>query len=104
MYLILDGRNVIVDIVEEAVITDRGIETSGTIYAKGLDLSILEVSEVPSGVVPQEYKYEDGQFKINEDYVQYDTTEDKIISLQDQIQGLQQAMAELTILLAGGEA
>ncbi len=30
--------------------------------------------------------------------------ENELETLQDQIQGLQQAMAELTILLAGGEA
>lgn len=104
MYLILDGCNVIVDIVDSALVTDRGIETDKTIYAKNLGLERLKVTEVPSGVAPQKYKYEDGQFKVNEDYVQYDTTEGKILNLQEQIQGLQQALAELTILLAGGEA
>ena len=47
------------------------------------EITMIEVAEIPEEVKEQEYKYVDGAFVINEEYVPYVSPEDRIAMLED---------------------
>lgn len=49
------------------------------------EITMVEVAEVPEEVKAQEYKYVDGAFVVNEDYVPYISSEDRIAALEDMV-------------------
>ena len=51
----------------------------------GMEITMIEVAEVPAEVKAEEYKYVDGAFVINEEYVPYVSPEERIAMLEDVI-------------------
>lgn len=49
------------------------------------EITLVEVAEVPEEVKAHEYKYVDGAFVVNEDYVPYISPEDRIAALEDMV-------------------
>lgn len=49
----------------------------------GREIRMIEVAEIPEEVKEHEYKYVDGEFVINEEYVPYVSPEDRIAMLED---------------------
>ena len=49
------------------------------------EITMVEVAEVPEEVKEHEYKYVDGAFLVNEDYVPYISPEDRIAALEDMV-------------------
>ena len=49
------------------------------------EFTLVEVAEIPEGVKEQEYKYVDGEFVVNEDYVPYISDADRIAALEDMV-------------------
>jgi hypothetical protein len=79
MKIILTNKatNVIVDIVDSVITTTNGItiakDLSTYTYAAivASQLNQINVDSVPSGVVPQKYKYVDGNFVENPNYIEH---------------------------------
>lgn len=51
----------------------------------GGEITMIEVAEMPAEVKAEEYKYVDGAFVVNEEYVPYVSPEDRIAMLEDVI-------------------
>ena len=49
------------------------------------EITLVEIAEVPEEVKEQEYKYVDGKFVVNEDYVPYISDADRIAALEDMV-------------------
>lgn len=49
------------------------------------EITMVEVAEIPEEVKEQEYKYVDGAFVINEEFVPYVSPEERIAMLEDVI-------------------
>ena len=49
----------------------------------GREIRMIEVAETPAEIKEQEYKYVDGEFVVNEEYVPYVSPEDRITMLED---------------------
>ena len=49
----------------------------------GMEIRMVEVADIPAEVKTEEYKYENGTFVINEEYVPYVSPEDRIAMLED---------------------
>ena len=49
------------------------------------EITMIEVAEVPAEVKAEEYKYVDGAFVINEEFVPYVSPEERIAMLEDVI-------------------
>lgn len=47
------------------------------------EIILVEVENIPEEVKPEEYKYVDGAFIINEEFVPYVSPEDRIALLED---------------------
>ena len=47
------------------------------------DIIMVEVETIPEDVKTEEYKYIDGEFVVNEDFVPYVSPEDRIAILED---------------------
>lgn len=71
MYLLVNTEtNVIVYISSQATVEENGINVGDMIFANpDGTLKIVEVASVDAGVKPQKYKYVDGAFVVNADYV-----------------------------------
>jgi len=84
MKLLVDkNTKVIVNISEQAIVRDEGIDVGGTIFVMKDQLDIVDVTEIPSYVKPQKYKYVDGQFILNPDYSPYrDQYDQRITELE----------------------
>ena len=52
------------------------------------EIKMVEVDTIPEEVKAQEYKYVDGAFVVNEDYVPYISPEDRIAALEDMVNWL----------------
>ena len=46
---------------------------------------MIEVAEIPEEVKVEEYKYVDGAFVVNEEYVPYISPEDRVAALEDMV-------------------
>lgn len=102
--LILRNTNQVIEIAEEAIRGETSIHTDRNIYANGKDIDIVKIDNIPDEVSPYKYCYSniDG-FYINTNYEEYIEPEEKIKNLENQLQGLQKALAEITMMMVGGE-
>lgn len=48
-------------------------------------LKLIEVNEIPEEVKTFEYKYVDGEFIVNEDYIPYISDAERIAALEDMV-------------------
>lgn len=46
-------------------------------------ITMIEVAEIPEGVEAEKYKYIDGEFLENEEYVEYHSEQERIEALED---------------------
>ena len=103
MKVLLNEKNVVFDFGEDIVFAKGGAadgglqecaETEAThIWNReknmacmaGREITMIEVDNVPAEVKAEEYKYVDGTFVINEEYVPYVSPEERIAMLEDVI-------------------
>lgn len=103
--LVLKQNGVVIDMGKNIVVDSSGIHIGNTTYPQLDEIQVVEIDDLPHGFQAGKYKYIEGEgFVLNENYKVEKPIEEQVDDLKAQIQGLQMAMAELTILLAGGEA
>lgn len=103
MKVLLNENNVVFDFGEDIVFAKGGAPDGGLqecaeaeathIWNReknmacmaGMEIRMIEVAEVPAEVKEQEYKYVDGKFVINEDFVPYVSPEDRVAALEDMV-------------------
>ena len=103
MKVLLNKKNVVFDFGEDIVFAkggaaDGGLQECAKSKATHIwnreknmacmndgEITMVEVAEVPAEVKANEYKYVDGAFIINEEYVPYVSTEERIAMLEDVI-------------------
>lgn len=56
-------------------------------------ITMIEVDNIPEEVEVEKYKYENGNFIINEDYIEYHSEQERIAALEDMV----------NMLLLGGQ-
>ena len=101
MKVLLNENNVVFDFGEDIVFAkggapDGGLQECAESEATHIwnreknmacmahrEITMVEVDEIPTEVKEQEYKYVDGAFVINEEYVPYVSPEDRIAMLED---------------------
>ena len=101
MKVLLNENNVVFDFGEDIVFAkggapDGGLQECAEAEATHIwnreknmacmnngEITMVEVAEIPEEVKEQEYKYVDGAFVINEEYVPYVSPEDRIAMLED---------------------
>lgn len=49
------------------------------------EITMIEVAEIPEEVKAEEYKYVDGKFVINEEFIPYVSPEDRVAALEDMV-------------------
>ena len=103
MKVLLNEKNVVFELGEDIVFAKGGVADGGlqecteaeathiwnreknTACMAGREIKMVEVVEVPAEVKEQEYKYVNGEFIINEEYVPYVSPEERIAMLEDVI-------------------
>lgn len=106
MKLLLTDKNIVFDFGNDIVYAKGGTENGGLqecpkdeathIWNKETNtacmsdekisgIRIIEVDKIPDEVKIEEYKYENGKFVINENYVPYVSIEDRIFALEDMV-------------------
>lgn len=103
MKVLLNEKNVVFDFGEDIVFAKGGAEDGGLMPCEeaeathiwnreknmacmaGREITMIEVAEIPEEVKVEEYKYVDGAFVINEEYVPYVSPEERIAMLEDVI-------------------
>ena len=103
MKVLLNENNVVFDFGEDIVFAkggapDGGLQECAEAEATHIwnreknmacmahrEITMIEVAEIPTEVKAEEYKYVDGAFVINEEYVPYVLPEDRIAMLEDVI-------------------
>ena len=114
MKLLLKEDNVIFDFGEDIVYAKGGAEDGGLMACEETEathiwnrekniacmadkelsgITMIEVDEIPEEVEAEKYKYEDGKFIVNEDYVEYHSEQERIAALEDMV----------NMLLLGGQ-
>lgn len=101
MKVLLNKENVIFDFGEDIVFAKGGAEDGGlqpceqseathiwnreqnTAVMNDGEIALVEVDEIPEGVKAHEYKYINGEFVENEEYVPYVPMEERIAMLED---------------------
>lgn len=73
MILVDKNTKVVIDIVNSAQVVENGIlvqKPNGDVLVYGMkdDLDIIDVT-APDGVEAQKYKYTNGAFEVNPDYI-----------------------------------
>ncbi|GAA0181425.1 hypothetical protein SH2C18_39610 [Clostridium sediminicola] len=91
MKILMDKDNIIIEINESIETVSNGIKVNGMVYGVPT-MHIAEIDKMPEGIEVRKYKYVDGEFSLNENYVEPIDTETEIINLKAQI-------SELTIQL-----
>jgi hypothetical protein len=99
MFILTDSDGVLVAIGNEVVESN---EEQGVICINGAHYGLVgqmvwELENIPEHIVPDKYKYVDGEFIINENYKPYVDVE----TLSNQIDILEGTIAELMIILGG---
>ena len=99
MFILTDSDGVLVAIGNEVV---ESSEEQGVVCINGACYGLVgqmvwELENIPEHIVPDKYKYVDGEFIINENYKPYVDTE----TLSNQIDLLEGTIAELMIILGG---
>ena len=103
MKLLLKEDNVVFDFGEDIVFAkggapDGGLQECAEAEATHIwnreknmacmnngEIKMVEVAEIPAEVKAEEYKYVDGKFVINEDFVPYVSPEDRVAALEDMV-------------------
>lgn len=103
MKAILNNENVLLDLAEDIIFAKPGAEDGGlqecakeeathiwnreknTACMNNDEFTLIEVAEVPEEVKEFEYKYVDGEFIINADYVPYVSDQERIEALEDMV-------------------
>ena len=101
MKLLINEKNVIFDFGEDIIFAKPGAEDGGlmpceeaeathiwnreknTACMAHREITMLEVTEIPEWVETDKYKYADGEFVNNEDYVEYHSDAERISALED---------------------
>lgn len=112
MKAILNNKDVVFELAEDIVFAKPGAEDGGlqecvkeeathiwnreknTACMNNGEFILIDVEEVPEEVKEHEYKYVDGKFVVNEDYIPYVAPEERIEALEDMV----------NMLLLGGNA
>ena len=100
MNILIDNNNVL--IAKGGIFqVSNGFKLNDVVYGSHLNLKLIKDIEVPENVEIKKYCYsEENGFYLNPDYSEPINHEAEIISLKQTIQGLQSAMAELTLMMA----
>ena len=103
MKVLLKENNVVFDFGKDIIFAKPGAEDGGLMSCDEKDathiwnrekntacmnngeITMVEVDNVPEEVKAEEYKYVDGAFVINEEYVPYVSPEERITMLEDVI-------------------
>lgn len=103
MKVLLNEKNVVFDFGKDIVFAKGGAPDGGLQECKETEathiwnreknmacmnngeITMVEVAEIPEEVKVEEYKYVDGEFVINEEFVPYVSPEDRIAMLEDVI-------------------
>ena len=106
MKVLLNENNVVFDFGEDIVFAkggaaDGGLQECAEAEATHIwnreknmacmnngEIRMIEVAEIPTEVKEHEYKYVNGAFVVNEEYVPYVSPEDRIAMLEDVINGI----------------
>lgn len=112
--LILIKNNVVFDFGEDIIFAKPGAEDGGLIPCEESEathiwnrekntacmadkelsgIEMIEVENIPEEVEVEKYKYENGNFIINENYVEYHSEQERIAALEDMV----------NMLLLGGQ-
>lgn len=104
MKLLTNNDNVVIDFGENIIYAKPGAEDGGLMLCDKSDathiwnrekniaymanqelsgISMFEVDKIPEEVVPQQYKYVNNEFIINEDYTPYVSPEERLTMLED---------------------
>lgn len=101
MKVLLNENNVVFDFGEDIVFAkggapDGGLQECAESEATHIwnreknmacmahrEITMIEVTEVPEGVEAEKYKYVDGAFVVNEEFVPYVSSEERIAMLED---------------------
>ena len=103
MKVLLNENNVVFDFGEDIVFAkggapDGGLQECAESEATHIwnreknmacmahrEITMIEVDEIPTEVKEQEYKYVDGAFVVNEEFVPYVPSEERISMLEDMV-------------------
>ena len=103
MKVLLNEKNVVFDFGEDIVFAKPGASDGGlqpcveteathiwnreknTACMAGREITMVEVDNVPEEVKAEKYKYVDGEFVENEDYVEYHSEQERISALEDMV-------------------
>ena len=103
MKVLLNENNVVFDFGEDIVFAkggapDGGLQECAESEATHIwnreknmacmahrEITMIEVDEIPTEVKEQEYKYVDGAFVVNEEFVPYVSSEERIAMLEDMV-------------------
>lgn len=103
MKVLLNENNVVFDFGEDIVFAkggapDGGLQECAEAEATHIwnreknmacmahrEITMIEVDEIPAEVKEQEYKYVDGAFVVNEEFVPYVSSEERIAMLEDMV-------------------
>lgn len=106
MKVLLNENNVVFDFGEDIVFAkggaaDGGLQECAEVEATHIwnrekntacmankelsGITMIEVEEMPQEVETEKYKYVDGNFVINEDYVEYHSEQERIEALEDMV-------------------
>jgi len=99
MFILTDSDGVVLAIGNEVI---ESSEEQGVVCINGacyglIGQKVWEIENIPEHIVPDKYKYIDGEFIINENYRPYVDIE----PLLNQIDLLEGTIAELMIILGG---
>lgn len=101
MKVLVNKENVVIDFGEDIVFAKGGAEDGGlqecakeeathiwnrtvnTACMANQEIKMIEVEEIPEEVEEEKYKFVDGAFVINEEFVPYVSPEDRIAMLED---------------------
>lgn len=103
MKVLLNEKNVVFDFGEDIVFAKGGAEDGGLMPCEEAEathiwnreknmacmnngeIKMIEVKEIPEELETEKYKYIDGEFIVNEDFVEYHSEEDRISALEDMV-------------------
>lgn len=103
MKVLLNEKNVVFDFGKDIIFAKPGAEDGGLMPCEeaeathiwnreknmacmaGREITMVEVNNVPEEVTVEKYKYVDGEFVENEDYVEYHSEQERISALEDMV-------------------
>lgn len=66
------------------------------------NFTLVENVEIPDDYVPGKYLYVDGSLILNDDYVEYKTTEERLAELEEQNAMLTECLLEMSEIIYSG--